>query len=38
MLGRGINLHSFDDEAAAQVSSSQPRCAVCGGHVRREMR
>lgn len=36
MLGHGMNLHSFVDEAAAQVSSTQHRCALCGSHVRRQ--
>lgn len=36
MLGRGMNLHSFDDEAAAQVFSTQRRCALCGSHERRQ--
>lgn len=36
MLSRGINLHSFDDEAVAQVSSTQHWCTLCGDHMRRQ--
>lgn len=36
MLSRGINLHSLDDEAVAQVSSTQHWCTLCGDHMRRQ--
>lgn len=36
MLRRGINLHSFDDEATTQVSNCQHWCTLCGDHMRRQ--